>query len=36
VVVATLGLGPSVRMAERFRNQHFPAEPEAVVPGKVG
>jgi hypothetical protein len=28
VVVATLGLGPSVRMAERFRDQHFPAEPD--------
>jgi len=28
VVAATLGLGPSVRMAERFRDQHFPVEPD--------
>jgi MFS family permease len=28
IVLATLGLGPSVRMAERFRDQHFPPEPE--------
>jgi len=28
VVIATLGLGPSVRMAERFRDRHFPPEPE--------
>jgi len=26
VVAATLGLGPSIRMAERFRDQHFPAD----------
>jgi len=29
VIVATLGLGPSVRMAERFRDEHFPVEPES-------
>ncbi|WP_246160456.1 MFS transporter [Nocardioides humilatus] len=27
IVVATLGIGPSVRMAERFRDTHFPTEP---------
>ena len=33
IVVATVGLGPSVRLAERFRDTHFPpeAEEEAVV-----
>jgi len=37
-VVATAGLGPSVRLAERFRDQHFPAEPEArdASPQPVG
>jgi len=29
VVAATIGLGPSVRLAERFRDEHFPAEPES-------
>ncbi|WP_245927611.1 MFS transporter [Nocardioides silvaticus] len=28
IVVATIGLGPSVRMAERFRDRHFPVQPE--------
>ena len=28
ILVATIGLGPSVRMAERFRDEHFP--PDAV------
>jgi hypothetical protein len=28
IVLATLGLGPSVRIAERFRDEHFPPEPE--------
>ncbi len=26
VIVATIGLGPSLRMAQRFRDQHFPGE----------
>ena len=38
VIVATLGLGPSVRLAERFRDEHFPAEPEPVdaAPKRAG
>jgi MFS family permease len=32
IVVATLGLAPSVRMAERFRDQHFPVEATEDVP----
>jgi MFS family permease len=31
IVVATLAMGPSVRMAERFGARHFPVEPESTV-----
>jgi MFS family permease len=34
IVVATIGLGPSVRMAERFRDGHFPPEVEGEAGDK--
>jgi hypothetical protein len=34
IVVATLGLGPSVRLAERFRDAHFPPVEEGTGPGE--
>ena len=36
IVAATIGLGPSVRLAERFRDEHFPPEPDDEDAGDEG